>query len=90
MVWSAWLDPLKPGMAAAFGAGVSTLAIALWAVVLAGVSLATYPLLAAALLVVPLIALFWRWRLGGITGDCIGASVEVSETLLLAILVLGA
>jgi adenosylcobinamide-GDP ribazoletransferase len=89
LVWSAWLDPLKPGMGSAFGAGISKLSIVLWAVALTGASIATHPPLLAALLFIPLIAVFWRWRLGGIAGDCIGASVEVTETLLLAVLVLG-
>ncbi len=34
-----------------------------------------------------LLALYWRKRLGGITGDCHGASIEVTETVLLALLV---
>ena len=37
---------------------------------------------------VPLVAAYWRRRLGGISGDCLGASVEVSESLLLLALVL--
>ncbi|MNV79776.1 cobalamin synthase [compost metagenome] len=46
-----------------------------------------WPLLLA-LLLVPLVAVYWRRKLGGISGDCLGASVEVSESLLLLALVL--
>ena len=53
---------------------------------LAVASLWLAPMLLAALAIVPLIALYWRRRLGGMTGDCHGASVEVTETLLLALL----
>jgi adenosylcobinamide-GDP ribazoletransferase len=30
---------------------------------------------------------YWRWRLGGITGDGLGASIELMETVLLVGLV---
>jgi adenosylcobinamide-GDP ribazoletransferase len=46
------------------------------------------PMLLAALLVIPAIAAYWRYRVGGITGDCLGASVEVTETILLLLIVL--
>jgi adenosylcobinamide-GDP ribazoletransferase len=43
----------------------------------------------AALVILPLGSLFWRWRLGGINGDGLGASIEVMESLLLLAIVLG-
>ena len=46
-----------------------------------------WPLLLA-LPLVPLVAWWWQRSLGGISGDCLGASVEVVETLLLMALVL--
>lgn len=87
-VWSAWLHPLKPGMASAFGSGVSKLGIAFWALALICASIVVCPRLLVALPLIALITIFWRWRLGGVTGDCVGASVEVAETLLLTALVL--
>jgi adenosylcobinamide-GDP ribazoletransferase len=38
--------------------------------------------------VIPAIAAYWRYRVGGITGDCLGASVEVTETILLLLIAL--
>ena len=55
-----------------------------------GIGTAGYVLLTALLVplaIVPLIALYWRWRLGGMSGDCHGASIEVTETLTLAAVV---
>ena len=48
------------------------------------------PPLLVALALVPLIGAYWRRRLGGISGDCLGASIEAMETLLLLALVLAA
>ncbi|MFN5406095.1 adenosylcobinamide-GDP ribazoletransferase [Bradyrhizobium sp.] len=45
--------------------------------------------LGLAIALIPAVAVYWQWRLGGITGDCHGASIEVTETLLLAACVLG-
>ena len=60
----------------------------LWAALLAGISVfVAWPLLLA-LLLVPLVALWWKRKLGGISGDGLGASVEVVETLLLLALVI--
>lgn len=64
--------------------------ILLWAVVLSATSSLLAPALLAALPVTVLVALYWRWRLGGISGDCLGASTEVVESALLAALLLGA
>ena len=81
------LPALAPGMAAQFGWQRSRLAGACWWLALALLSLAYSPLLLAA----PLVLLAYRqWllrRLGGVTGDCLGAGIEISETLLLLLLV---
>jgi adenosylcobinamide-GDP ribazoletransferase len=89
LVWSITVPSLKPGLAERFSSDIRWSMIAAWGVVLIGASAwAALPLLAA-LVIIPLLSLFWRWRLGGINGDCLGASIEVTESLLLLAIVLG-
>ncbi|MEG6508961.1 adenosylcobinamide-GDP ribazoletransferase [Methyloligella sp. 2.7D] len=89
-VWSLMVPPYAKGTGDRFSWQISKPAMIGGAVVLAALSFWFDPILLAALAVVPAIALYWRQRLGGITGDCLGASIEVTETvlLLLAVIVL--
>ena len=64
--------------------------VILAALMLAAISLWLAPPLLVALPLVALIAGYWHRRLGGISGDCLGASIEAMETLLLSALVLAA
>ena len=87
--WSRLLPSLHgAGMAERFSWQLSLRSVWLWALLLAALTVfVAWPLLLA-LLLVPLVARYWRHRLGGISGDCLGASVEVTESLLLLALVL--
>src|SRR5690606_35109369 len=96
--WARWgtlwlsrrLPPIQQaGMAERFSWKLGMRVVWLWALALAAASLLAPPLLLA-LVLVPLAGLYWKRRLGGITGDCLGASIEAVETMLLLALVLAA
>lgn len=86
LVWSLTVPPLAQGSGERFAWQINPSVTAVYGVCLAALSLWLAPVLIAALVIVPVISMYWRYRLGGITGDCLGASVEVTETLLLLLL----
>lgn len=89
--WSRRLPPIhQAGMAERFSWKLGMRAIWLWAGVLAAASLVVAPPLLVVLALVPLVGLYWKRRLGGISGDCLGASIEAMETMLLLALVVAA
>lgn len=89
-VWSLAVPPLAKGSGERFSWQIRKPVVIAQALLLAALSAWFAPALLAALLVIPAIAAYWRWRLGGLTGDCLGASIEVTETLLLLFVVLAA
>jgi adenosylcobinamide-GDP ribazoletransferase len=88
LVWSLTVPPLASGSGERFSWEISRPWTVAQGIGLAALSLWVAPILLAALLIVPALALYWRLRLGGITGDCLGASVEVTESLLLLVIAL--
>ena len=88
LFWAHYLPVLKPSDSTAEGSGerfsweISSAALWGWAGVLLLAGLAFPPLLAGPL-VLGLWGFYLHRRLGGQTGDALGAGVEVSETLLL-------
>lgn len=88
LFWGLTVPPYASGMGERFAWKIDRMAVAVEACLLAAASALVAPALLAGLLVIPLISLYWRARLGGITGDCLGASTEVTETLLLLLLAL--
>ncbi|MTD94062.1 adenosylcobinamide-GDP ribazoletransferase [Hyphomicrobium sp. xq] len=86
--WSLVVPPLADGSGQRFAWEIDPRIVGAEAAVLALLSIFLAPMLLAALLVIPAIAAYWRYRVGGITGDCLGASVEVTETILLLLIAL--
>lgn len=89
LLWRRWLRPLKPGQGERFAqhplhAGW----IASWMIAL----LAASALLAPVLCLAPLVIAAWGYwlkrRVGGMSGDCLGAGIEVCETALILALAL--
>ncbi|HNQ04803.1 MAG TPA: adenosylcobinamide-GDP ribazoletransferase [Thiobacillaceae bacterium] len=89
VLWWAGLPPIKPGLGERFAWRIPAWAPWSWLALLAGASLACPILLLA-----PLALLGWhgflRRRLGGMSGDALGAGVELTESLLLGAGVLAA
>jgi adenosylcobinamide-GDP ribazoletransferase len=88
--WSATLPPLAAGSGARFAETTDWRTLGVSAAILTGLS----ALLTPALLLAPLALWGWRrfllQRLGGMTGDCLGAGVEYCEIVLLLLLVVAA
>jgi adenosylcobinamide-GDP ribazoletransferase len=88
LAWGRWLKPLQAGQGERFAAQLSLGWIVVWTVVLLVASAICAPVLCAAPLVIAAWGLWLKARLGGMTGDCLGAGVEVTETALLLLVAL--
>lgn len=87
LLWTRDVPPLDAGLGERFAWSVSTRTLLIWGAILVLTSLAT-----PALLLAPLVLSAWTWfllrRIGGMSGDMLGAGIELSESALL-ILILG-
>jgi adenosylcobinamide-GDP ribazoletransferase len=88
LAWSRWLKPLKPGHGERFSWQLNVGWIVFWTIVLLAASALLAPILCLAPVAIAGWGLWLNWRLGGTTGDCLGAGVEVTELVLLYALVL--
>lgn len=87
LVWGLLVPPLSSGMGERFSQGISAGAVVAYGLALTVISAFLAPILIAMLVIVLAIAAYWQYRLGGLTGDCLGASIEVTETGLLFLIV---
>jgi len=88
LAWSRWLPPLKPGHGERFSWQLSKGWVVFWTVSLLVASVVVAPVLCVAPLIIGAWGLWLKARLGGVTGDCLGAGVEVTETALLLLIAL--
>ena len=89
LLWRRWLEPLKPGQGEQFAqhplhAGW----IVAWVTLLLAASVLLAPILCLAPLVIGGWGYWLKRRLGGMNGDCLGAGIEVCETVLMVALAL--
>jgi adenosylcobinamide-GDP ribazoletransferase len=86
LVWARWLPPLRPkGLGAAIAGATRLRDLAGWSAVLTLCCLALPPLAVLPVILLGL-GLWFRARIGGVTGDVHGAGIELTETgLLLAL-----
>jgi adenosylcobinamide-GDP ribazoletransferase len=88
LAWGRWLPALKAGQGERFGWQIPGGWIVVWTMILLGASAALAPPLCAAPVVIAAWGAWLKARLGGMTGDCLGAGVEVTETALLLLVAL--
>ena len=83
LVWAMLLPPLRPGgLGALVARAVRPLDLIGWTIAVLALGL-LYPPLAAAPLAILILSLWFRRKLGGVTGDVHGAGIELTETTLL-------
>lgn len=89
LAWAKWLPPIKPGgLGASIGGAVRLRDILGWGAILAAGAVVV-PCLIVVPLLIGVLLLWFRRRLGGVTGDAHGAGIEIVETgLLLALAII--
>jgi adenosylcobinamide-GDP ribazoletransferase len=86
LLWTRALPALQDGLCDRFAWRLGWTSVCVWALLLAAASAVWAPWLLLAVPFALLVAGYWRRRLGGISGDCLGAGIEVTETFLLGAL----
>ncbi|NWF36718.1 adenosylcobinamide-GDP ribazoletransferase [Mariprofundus sp. KV] len=83
--WSQTLEPLAPGSGEAFVWQVDAKIYWIWggALLLLSLIFVSFMFALAAIGALLLWRAYLKWRLGGMSGDCLGAGIEYSECLML-------
>lgn len=87
VVWAQTLPALGTGLGQRFGQQAQPATWITWLLLLGLASVYLAPALALAPLILVLWWLFLKYRVKGMNGDCLGAGVEFTETLLLCVAV---
>jgi len=86
LFWTLWLPPLHAGLGAQFRQGIAPTHLIIWLLPLAAGAACDPAMLAAPVLIL-LWGLWLKRHVGGVSGDCHGAGIELVETgMLLALL----
>lgn len=88
VVWSQTLQPVAEGTGERFGASAKPFLLWAWGFALTGASVLWAPITLIAALAIVVWWIFLRRRIGGMTGDALGAGIEWCEAgVLLAIVI---
>lgn len=85
LVWARWLPPLKPGGLGTSIAGAVRVRDVIGWIMLIAAGAIVVPGLSATPLLIGGMTLWFRNRLGGMTGDAHGAGIELAESALLLV-----
>jgi len=85
LYWSQSLEPLAAGRGERFAWNIPENAVWFWGAGLFTLSWITVSLLFAFIAIITLLLwrIFLQWRLGGMSGDCLGAGIEYCECAML-------
>ncbi len=94
--WARWgalvvvgaVPTLGEGLASRLASGTEGRVTGVEGIALTIVSLFVAPILVVAVPLALVLALYWRYRVGGVNGDALGAGIEVMEAGLLLLLVM--
>ncbi|MDM7321728.1 MAG: adenosylcobinamide-GDP ribazoletransferase [Gammaproteobacteria bacterium] len=85
LIWARLLPPRDPELGERLAWRIPPWAFVGWGLLLLAAAFVWVPVLLLAPLILGFWAIFLHWKVGGMSGDMLGAGTEVSESLLLAL-----